>query len=616
MHVILKQFFIEKAGEDAWTKFLEKNKLTEYDFESETHYKDETTTKLLNMVSEALAIPIFNLNEALGSFFLDFHVNSKNAGIVKGLGDNFTTFMNNLNDMHFMQKGKYEHLVAPTFRCNVVGDGMVSVNYYSMREGYIGLTQGLLNAICKKIFHIDVIITVDDRPKVGLGRFKEHIIFCVRTMTDDPLSQYKLMGPEQEEGRDSEVQLLTDEEWCENLPFHFFFNSHMDILQMGYSIRRLCNVKPEDTLKVTDIFKLIEPPVKFEFKNILKHLNSPFLLEGIPQPDKREKEKKTPKAVILAGKMIAEPGDCEAVFVGCPHALQLEDLFDGRLHVSDLPLSDCSQAALAENHHIAEEEELRLKIEETEEEILHNQTILSMKKSSIITDCLQMLPPSVKASVRQGKNVDARKYESATALVLDIPTFGDILPKLSPSVSVNILNESYRRFDELTEKFEVFKVRASGEQYLVVGGVPDVTEDHAVRLCALSLEMMQTVKLVPQPQMNTPIKIRIGIYSGPVFTMLLGEQVPRYCVFGEAVNKAELLMKLGVPGKIHIAEATALLLEEHDFRLCERGDMKVGNLLTATYLLFGYKDHVFEDLKCTRSTMVDHQTIAACCPRP
>lgn len=51
-------------------------------------------------------------------------------------------------------------------------------------------------------------------------------------------------------------------------------------------------------------------------------------------------------------------------------------------------------------------------------------------------------------------------------------------------------------------------------------------------------------------------QITIGIHSGEVVTGVIGNRVPRYCLFGNTVNLTSRTETTGVPGRINISEET------------------------------------------------------------
>uniref|UniRef100_A0A2K6F5U6 Guanylate cyclase domain-containing protein n=2 Tax=Propithecus coquereli TaxID=379532 RepID=A0A2K6F5U6_PROCO len=146
---------------------------------------------------------------------------------------------------------------------------------------------------------------------------------------------------------------------------------------------------------------------------------------------------------------------------------------------------------------------------------------------------------------------------------------------------VNLLNDLYTRFDTLTDSRKnpfVYKVETVGDKYMTVSGLPEPCIHHARSICHLALDMME---IAGQVQVDgESVQITIGIHTGEVVTGVIGQRMPRYCLFGNTVNLTSRTETTGEKGKINVSEYTyrCLMSSENSdpqFHLEHRGPVSM-----------------------------------------
>jgi adenylate cyclase len=186
----------------------------------------------------------------------------------------------------------------------------------------------------------------------------------------------------------------------------------------------------------------------------------------------------------------------------------------------------------------------------------------------------------------QTGQVIADRYEEASVLFADMAGFTAGASQTSPVDLVKFLNEVFSAFDALVERHGLEKIKTTGDNYLVVSGVPVTRSDHAAAAVRLGIEMLDAAGHMQDPN-GRGVSIRIGIGSGPVVAGVVGTKKFFYDVWGDAVNVASRMESTGVPGRIQISSETYTRLNDQ-FEFESRGPIDVkGKGQMTTWLLIG-----------------------------
>ncbi|UMM31890.1 hypothetical protein L5515_005910 [Caenorhabditis briggsae] len=212
------------------------------------------------------------------------------------------------------------------------------------------------------------------------------------------------------------------------------------------------------------------------------------------------------------------------------------------------------------------------------------------KKSDVLL--YRMLPKTVADKLKLGQTVEPETFEQVTIFFSDVVQFTTLASKCTPLQVVNLLNDLYTIFDGIIEKHDVYKVETIGDGYLCVSGLPHRNGNEHVRQIALmSLAFLSSLEFFRIPHLPSErINLRIGMNCGSVVAGVVGLTMPRFCLFGDAVNTASRMESNGKPGKIHLsAEANRLLTETvGGFATESRGEVIIkGKGVMETFWLLG-----------------------------
>lgn len=203
-----------------------------------------------------------------------------------------------------------------------------------------------------------------------------------------------------------------------------------------------------------------------------------------------------------------------------------------------------------------------------------------------------LLPGPVVRSLKETGKVKPELFEEVTIYFSDIVGFTTLCHYSTPMEVVDMLNDIYKNFDNILDHHDVYKVETIGDAYMVASGLPKRNGDrHAVDIAHMALDILSfvgTFELQHLP--GIPLWIRIGVHSGPCAAGVVGNKMPRYCLFGDTVNTASRMESTGLPLRIHASGSTISILQRTDgnFEYEKRGETYLkGKGKEMTYWLTG-----------------------------
>ncbi len=199
---------------------------------------------------------------------------------------------------------------------------------------------------------------------------------------------------------------------------------------------------------------------------------------------------------------------------------------------------------------------------------------------------LNILPPAIAGRLKDHEGIIADRFSEATILFADIVGFTRLSHELGAETLVRMLNEIFTRFDALTERHGLEKIKTIGDCYMVVGGVPNAHPNPCAAVARMGLDMIRELDAF-NAHRGRNLAVRIGVNTGVVVAGVIGRKKFIYDLWGDAVNVASRMESQGEPSRIQVTDSVHRHLSG-DFLFEPRGEIEVkGKGPMKTWFLLG-----------------------------
>ncbi|TDW51701.1 class 3 adenylate cyclase [Flavobacterium sp. 270] len=180
---------------------------------------------------------------------------------------------------------------------------------------------------------------------------------------------------------------------------------------------------------------------------------------------------------------------------------------------------------------------------------------------------LNILPEEIAEELKEKGFVNARDFNLVSILFTDFKSFTQTAEKMSPQNLVEEINVCFKAFDNISDKYNIEKIKTIGDSYMAAGGFPNPDHNSLKNIVFAALEMQEFMmeRKVSNIAADIPVfEMRLGIHAGPIVAGIVGVKKFQYDVWGDTVNTASRIESNGMVEKVNISESLYNLIKDED----------------------------------------------------
>lgn len=187
-----------------------------------------------------------------------------------------------------------------------------------------------------------------------------------------------------------------------------------------------------------------------------------------------------------------------------------------------------------------------------------------LEKEKIKTEDLlkNIYPTAIIKELKETGRVDPKEYRNVTLLYTDFEGFTSIASKMDPDLLITELNDIFKNFDFIVDKYGLEKIKTIGDSYIAACGIPVEDKKHTIKIISAAIEM-QDYLFDRNLTSDNKWYMRIGVHTGNVIGGVAGKSKFTFDIWGDSVNIANIMERVSLPGEVNVSGITARIARSY-----------------------------------------------------
>ena len=190
-----------------------------------------------------------------------------------------------------------------------------------------------------------------------------------------------------------------------------------------------------------------------------------------------------------------------------------------------------------------------------EEKLAEQHELVRIEREKSERLLVSILPTHIAERLKLQPGTIADGFADVSVMFADVVDFTRLAEELTPNQVVSFLDEVFTRFDQLTAKYRLDKIKTIGDAYMVVGGLAGEQPNYVDHVADMALEMMELTQTDVQLR-RLAVQLHIGIATGPAIAGVIGATRFIYDLWGDTVNMSSRLTSEASGGMVLVDKTT------------------------------------------------------------